>query len=60
MRFAKGAKVDDVVRVQRGGHAGKLGLVRERIDRRVFVVPFPGASWTAFWIDDADLAVERP
>jgi hypothetical protein len=53
------AVVGDEVRVQRGEHAAKAGTVRERIGARLLVVPWPGASWTAFWIDDADVAAVR-
>jgi hypothetical protein len=61
-KFLPGAQaaVDDEVRVQRGEHAGKAGIVRERIDDRILVVPWPRASWTAFWIDDCDIAVVKP
>jgi hypothetical protein len=59
--FLKGSEavVNDVVSVQRGEHAGKAGTVRERLGHRLLVVPWPGASWTAFWIDADDVAVER-
>lgn len=59
--FLKGSEavVDNEVRVQRGEHAGKAGTVRERLDNRLHVVPWPRASWTAFWIEDADVAVVR-
>jgi len=53
------AVIDDEVRVQRGVHAGKAGTVRERLGARLLVVPWPRASWTAFWIDDADVSVSR-
>lgn len=57
--FLRGAeaRIDDEVSVQRGPHTCKRGVVRERIDARLLVVPRPGANWTAFWIDDADVAV---
>jgi len=53
------AVVDDEARVQRGEHAGKFGTVRVRVGDRVFVVPWPGASWVAFWVDVQDVAIVR-
>jgi hypothetical protein len=53
------AVIDDEVSVQRGEHVGKAGIVRERLGARLLVVPWPRSSWTAFWINDADVAVVR-
>jgi len=59
--FLKGSQavVNDVVRVQHGEHTGKAGTVRQRLGDRVLVVPWSRASWSEFWIDVADVAVER-
>lgn len=61
MTFFPGSevKIDDEARVQRGEHAGKAGAVREVIGDRILIVPNPGASWGAFWINTDDVAIVR-
>lgn len=54
--------IGDEAAPQRGEHVAKIGMVTAVDGNRLRVTPYPGASWTEFWVDvdEGSVAVWRP